>query len=133
MGNAARNCCERGQWGCEWSHVSWKWYSSSATLRRSPVFTGTAINYSCKRSSRPWFNIVGGEDAEGIFISFILAGSPADTCGALRRGDQIISVNDVDLRVASHDAAASSLKSAGRNVYLTVQYKPEEYNRYEAR
>ena len=44
------------------------------------------------------FNIVGGEDAEGIFISFILAGSPADTCGALRRGDQIISVNDVDLR-----------------------------------
>ena len=26
------------------------------------------------------FNIVGGEDGEGIFISFILAGSPADTC-----------------------------------------------------
>ena len=44
------------------------------------------------------FNIVGGEDAEGIFISFILAGSPADTCGQLRRGDQIIRVNDVDLR-----------------------------------
>lgn len=44
------------------------------------------------------FNIVGGEDAEGIFISFILAGSPADTCGQLRRGDQIVSVNEVDLR-----------------------------------
>ena len=41
------------------------------------------------------FNIVGGEDAEGIFISFILAGSPADVCGELRRGDQIISVNEV--------------------------------------
>ena len=35
------------------------------------------------------FNIVGGEDAEGIFISFILAGSPADVCGELRRGDQV--------------------------------------------
>lgn len=35
------------------------------------------------------FNIVGGEDAEGIFISFILAGSPADTCGELRRGDRV--------------------------------------------
>ncbi len=35
------------------------------------------------------FNIVGGEDAEGIFISFILAGSPADLCGELRRGDQV--------------------------------------------
>merc|ERR1719471_2293087 len=79
------------------------------------------------------FNIVGGEDAEGIFISFILAGSPADTCGQLRRGDQILTVNDVDLRLASHDSAASSLKSSGRNVQLTVQYKPEEYNRYEAR
>jgi hypothetical protein len=36
------------------------------------------------------FNIVGGEDAEGIFISFILAGSPADLCGELRRGDQVL-------------------------------------------
>merc|ERR1711993_193970 len=39
----------------------------------------------------------------------------------------------VDLRLASHDSAASSLKSSGRNVQLTVQYKPEEYNRHEAR
>ena len=49
------------------------------------------------------FNIVGGEDAEGIFISFILAGSPADTCGQLRRGDQILSVNEVDLRYGKWD------------------------------
>lgn len=34
---------------------------------------------------------MGGEDSEGIFISFILAGGPADQCGQLRRGDQIIS------------------------------------------
>ena len=38
------------------------------------------------------FNIVGGEDGEGIFISFILAGGPADLCGELRKGDRIISV-----------------------------------------
>ena len=30
-----------------------------------------------------------GEDGEGIFVSFILAGSPADTCQWLRRGDQV--------------------------------------------
>ena len=60
------------------------------------------------------FNIVGGEDAEGIFISFILAGSPADTCGALRRGDQILSVNDIDIRAASHDEAAACLKGSGK-------------------
>ena len=33
-----------------------------------------------KQSGGLGFNIVGGEDGEGIFISFILAGSPADTC-----------------------------------------------------
>ncbi len=38
------------------------------------------------------FNIVGGEDGEGIFISFILAGGPADLSGELHRGDQLISV-----------------------------------------
>lgn len=38
------------------------------------------------------FNIVGGEDGEGIFISFILAGGPADLSGELRKGDRIISV-----------------------------------------
>ena len=31
------------------------------------------------------FNIVGGEDGEGIFISFILAGGPADCSGQVRR------------------------------------------------
>ncbi len=77
------------------------------------------------------FNIVGGEEAEGIFISFILAGSPADLCGELRRGDQILAVNEVDLTRSSHDEAAGALKGAGRDVAMRVQYRPEEYNRYE--
>jgi len=79
------------------------------------------------------FNIVGGEDGEGIFISFILAGSPADTCKWLRRGDQILKVNDTDIARATHDAAAKVLKGAGKEVSLTVQYRPDEYNRYEAK
>lgn len=40
------------------------------------------------------FNIVGGEDGEGIFVSFILNGGPADVCGDLRVGDQLISVSN---------------------------------------
>ncbi|TRY76754.1 hypothetical protein TCAL_08554 [Tigriopus californicus] len=79
------------------------------------------------------FNIVGGEDAEGIFISFILAGSPAANSGDLRRGDQILYVNDTDIQRVSHDVAAKTLKSTGETVRLTVQYRPEDYNRYEAR
>lgn len=47
-----------------------------------------------KGSTGLGFNIVGGEDGEGIFVSFILAGGPADLSGELRRGDQILSVRD---------------------------------------
>lgn len=46
------------------------------------------------------FNIVGGEDGEGIFISFILAGGPADLCGELRKGDRILSVCGVITHMA---------------------------------
>ncbi|XP_064082226.1 disks large 1 tumor suppressor protein-like isoform X4 [Macrobrachium nipponense] len=79
------------------------------------------------------FNIVGGEDGEGIFISFILAGGPADLSGELRRGDQILNVNGTDLRTATHEQAAQTLKGCGQTVNLTVQYKPDEYNRFEAK
>uniref|UniRef100_A0A8C6RVY0 Discs large MAGUK scaffold protein 1 n=1 Tax=Nannospalax galili TaxID=1026970 RepID=A0A8C6RVY0_NANGA len=72
------------------------------------------------------FNIVGGEDGEGIFISFILAGGPADLSGELRKGDRIISVNSVDLRAASHEQAAAALKNAGQAVTIIAQYRPEE-------
>lgn len=105
------------------------------------------------------FNIVGGEDGEGIFISFILAGGPADASGSLHRGDQIVSVNNVNLKNATHEEAAQALKvreesacswtcfwtrwtavllslslqSAGNTVTLVVQFRPEEYNRFEAK
>ncbi|XP_016406060.1 disks large homolog 1 isoform X3 [Sinocyclocheilus rhinocerous] len=79
------------------------------------------------------FNIVGGEDGEGIFISFILAGGPADLCGELRKGDRIISVNGVDLHSATHEQAAAALKNAGQTVTIVAQYRPEEYSRFEAK
>ncbi|KAI1891579.1 hypothetical protein AGOR_G00145240 [Albula goreensis] len=79
------------------------------------------------------FNIVGGEDGEGIFISFILAGGPADLCGELRKGDRIVSVNGVDLRCATHEQAAAALKNAGQTVTIVAQYRPEEYSRFEAK
>ncbi|XP_069615428.1 disks large homolog 2 isoform X2 [Ranitomeya imitator] len=86
-----------------------------------------------KGSTGLGFNIVGGEDGEGIFISFILAGGPADLSGELQRGDQIISVNGIDLRGASHEQAAAALKGAGQTVTMLAQYQPEEYARFEAK
>ncbi|XP_016087205.1 discs large homolog 1-like protein isoform X1 [Sinocyclocheilus grahami] len=79
------------------------------------------------------FNIVGGEDGEGIFISFILAGGPADLCGELKKGDRLVSVNGIDLRSATHEQAAAALKNAGQAVTIVAQYRPEEYSRFEAK
>ncbi|KAK1346794.1 hypothetical protein QTO34_000654 [Cnephaeus nilssonii] len=84
-----------------------------------------------KGSTGLGFNIVGGEDGEGIFVSFILAGGPADLSGELRRGDRILSVNGVNLRNATHEQAAAALKRAGQSVTIVAQYRPEGRRRKE--
>lgn len=40
-------------------------------------------------------------------------------------------VNEVDITTATHEKAATALKTAGRDVTLKLQYKPEDYNRFE--
>ncbi|XP_073949607.1 disks large 1 tumor suppressor protein-like isoform X1 [Choristoneura fumiferana] len=79
------------------------------------------------------FNIVGGEDGHGIYVSFLLAGGPAEKSGELRRGDRLLAVNDTDITNATHEQAAKALKGTGQNVKLTVVYRPQEYNKFEAR
>jgi disks large protein 1 len=51
----------------------------------------------------------------------------------LKRGDQLMSVNGVNLKNATHEEAAQALKNAGGTVTLVAQYRPEDYNRFEAR
>lgn len=79
------------------------------------------------------FNIVGGEGGEGIFISFILTGGAADLSGDLRKGDQILSVNGIDLIQATHEQAAEILKNAGNQVAIITQYRPEAYDRFQSK
>uniref|UniRef100_A0A8C2E1J3 Disks large homolog 1 n=1 Tax=Cyprinus carpio TaxID=7962 RepID=A0A8C2E1J3_CYPCA len=130
------------------NHISTQSYLSqpltpATPSRYSPVSKGMLGDEEITREPRKivlhrgttglGFNIVGGEDGEGIFISFILAGGPADLCGELRKGDRIISVNGVDLRSATHEQAAAALKNAGQTVTIVAQYRPEEYSRFEAK
>jgi len=84
-----------------------------------------------KKDGRLGFNIVGGEDNFGIYISFILKDGPAAECGKLYRGDQIISVNNVNLLNATHEDAANTLKKYKHKVTLKVQYRPDEYRKFE--
>ena len=79
------------------------------------------------------FNIVGGEGGEGIFISFILTGGVADLSGELRKGDQLLNVNGVDLTKATHKQAVDILKNAGSQVVLLTQYRPEAYERFQSK
>ncbi|XP_038617554.1 disks large homolog 2 isoform X2 [Tachyglossus aculeatus] len=106
----------------------------SMTLQRTISLEGEPRKVVLhKGSTGLGFNIVGGEDGEGIFVSFILAGGPADLSGELQRGDQILSVNGIDLRGASHEQAAAALKGAGQTVTIIAQYQPEDYARFEAK
>ncbi|XP_044731016.1 disks large 1 tumor suppressor protein isoform X10 [Chrysoperla carnea] len=121
-------------------------HTSSLALHKSPTPRAVSLEDISreartivlnKGNSGLGFNIVGGEDGEGIFVSFILAGGPADLSGELRRGDQILSVNGINLRNATHEEAAQALKvsknGTGQTVTIMAQYRPEEYNRFEAK
>ncbi|CAH6780266.1 Dlg3 [Phodopus roborovskii] len=63
-----------------------------------------------KGSTGLGFNIVGGEDGEGIFVSFILAGGPADLSGELRRGDRILSYSRFESKI--HDLREQMMNSS---------------------
>ncbi|GLD47602.1 disks large homolog 4-like protein, partial [Lates japonicus] len=65
------------------------------------------------------------ESSQGDQISSVSTGQ------VLR--DQILSVNGVDLRYATHEQAAAALKNAGQTVTIVAQYRPEEYSRFEAK
>uniref|UniRef100_A0A158PC50 PDZ domain-containing protein n=1 Tax=Angiostrongylus cantonensis TaxID=6313 RepID=A0A158PC50_ANGCA len=79
------------------------------------------------------FNIVGGEDNEPIYISYVLPGGVADLSGNVRKGDVLLEVNGRSLRNATHSQAAEALKNAQNPVTLTLQYRPHDYQQFEAK
>ncbi|VDK43237.1 unnamed protein product [Anisakis simplex] len=79
------------------------------------------------------FNIVGGEEGEPIYISYVLPGGVADLSGNVKKGDVLLQVNGVNLRNATHAEAARALKEATNPVNLILQYRPQEYAEFEAK
>lgn len=69
----------------------------------------------------------------GIYISFIQAGGIADKSGDLRKGDRILSVNNIDFRGVTHEDAAAVLKNCGDTADLHVVYKYDDFIRFENR
>lgn len=86
-----------------------------------------------KGSNGLGFNIIGGEDDEGIFVSFLLAGGAADLSGEIRRGDQLLFVNGRDLQHSSHSEAVTVLKQSGETVEIICLHQPEDYFHLESK
>uniref|UniRef100_A0A3Q2ZXF4 Multiple PDZ domain crumbs cell polarity complex component n=1 Tax=Kryptolebias marmoratus TaxID=37003 RepID=A0A3Q2ZXF4_KRYMA len=112
--------------------------SSPSTLTcdpaTSPIIPGceTTIEISKGRTGLG-LSIVGGCDTllGAIIIHEVYEEGAASKDGRLWAGDQILEVNSVDLRAASHDEAIGVLRQTPQRVRLTVyrdeaQYKEEE-------
>jgi len=67
----------------------------------------------------------GKENKMPILISKIFTGMAADRSERLYIGDAILSVNEEDLRDATHDEAVRALKKCGNIVDLEVKYMRE--------
>ena len=80
------------------------------------------------------FNVMGGkEQSSPIYISRIISGGVADRNGSLRRGDQLISVNGVNVEGENHEKAVELLKAAQHKVVLVVRYTPKILEEMEMR
>ncbi|KAE9554536.1 hypothetical protein FO519_002240 [Halicephalobus sp. NKZ332] len=62
-----------------------------------------------------------GNTVTGIFIKSVLPESPAGRSGKMFMGDRVISVNDVDLKDATHEYAVQVIKAASNPVKFVVQ------------
>lgn len=77
------------------------------------------------------FNVMSF-DGSAVFISRITPGGVADKHGGLRRGDQLISINGVNVENEDHLRAVELLKAAKNRVSLVVKYTPGLLNQIEA-
>ncbi|CAG9532272.1 unnamed protein product [Cercopithifilaria johnstoni] len=114
-------------------HDSFDTQQSFHTIAQQELPLGPRVVHLNRGMQGLGFNIVGGEDGEPIYISYVLPGGVADLSGNVRKGDVLLQVNGVNLRNATHAEAARALKEAINPVSLTLQYRPQEYGQFEAK
>lgn len=77
------------------------------------------------------FNVMSF-DGSGVFISQITPGGVADKHGGLRRGDQLISIDGINVENTDHIKAVELLKAAKGRVTLVLKHMPALLSQIEA-
>ncbi|VDK52352.1 unnamed protein product, partial [Gongylonema pulchrum] len=98
----------------------WDGKTEEVELTRENNSLGLSIVGGSDHSSHPF-----GINAPGVFISKITPNSPAGRSQRLRIGDRILSVNNINIRNAKHQAAVEALKQSEKVVRLRVIHEPQ--------
>lgn len=110
---------------------------ASASAKATVAVFSASIGHSHPRTvelpktdSGLGFNVMSF-DGSGVFVSRITSGGIADKHGGLRRGDQLISIDGVNVENEDHIRAVELLKAAKGQVSLVVKYMPVLLNQIE--
>uniref|UniRef100_A0A1I8PVL2 Disks large homolog 5 n=1 Tax=Stomoxys calcitrans TaxID=35570 RepID=A0A1I8PVL2_STOCA len=103
--------------------------SSNATTTTTASTTSTLpyeeepryVTLHMDKSKNPGIKLFGGNKV-GIFVHDVHAGSPSDHAG-VRKGDQILEYNGVDLRCVTAEQAANEISKLTDTVTMLVQNK----------
>ncbi|XP_078485360.1 multiple PDZ domain protein [Ciona intestinalis] len=86
----------------------------------SDIYDIYDVNLMKKSGRGLGLSIVGRKNAAGVFVSDLVQGGAAARDGTMKPGDQIISVNGVNIRMAGQEVAAQLLKNAQGKVDLRI-------------
>ncbi|XP_047738798.1 LOW QUALITY PROTEIN: multiple PDZ domain protein-like [Hyalella azteca] len=88
--------------------------------REEELYEVISVHLTKKQGKGLGLSIVGRKNGPGVFISDLVEGGVAAGDGRLMQGDQILEVNETDVRQATQEQAAAVLKCAPSNVHIRL-------------
>ncbi|XP_069374466.1 multiple PDZ domain protein isoform X8 [Paralichthys olivaceus] len=85
-------------------------YRDEAQYKEEDLWDSFTVELHKKPGQGLGLSIVGRRNDTGVFVSDIVKGGLVETDGRLTQGDQILSVNEEDVRSATQEAVAALLK-----------------------
>lgn len=95
-------------------------YREEGTQKEEDLYDTITVQLTKKSGKGLGLSIVGRKNGPGVFISDVVPGGVAESDGRLMQGDQILEVNDKDLRQATQEQAAAILKCAPGSVSMKL-------------